>query len=113
MRDPVSARATLGTAPWVSIKPYSTVWPSGSGNETGVQVCPAREPGCEASADAGLPKGGAFPRYLANAFAEEGKREIKKQRPETASPQNATDEHQVESVTSHIREKLREMKPHA
>jgi len=56
-------------------------------------------------------KGNAFPRYLANAFAEEGKREIKKQRPDARTEAAATEEHQVESVTSLIREKLRDMKP--
>ncbi|MCA2958877.1 MAG: FliO/MopB family protein [Silvanigrellales bacterium] len=47
-------------------------------------------------------KTSAFPRYLANAFAEESRRELKGQ---------AAEEHQMESVTSLIREKLREMKP--
>jgi len=44
----------------------------------------------------------AFPKYLANAFEQESKKEIKKE-------DNSTDT--VESVTNLIREKLRSMKP--
>ena len=68
-------------------------------------------------------KTSAFPRYLANAFAEESRRELRGQAaeeqptPPRSQARKATteaarsEEHQMESVTSLIREKLREMKP--
>lgn len=61
-------------------------------------------------------KSPAFPRYLANAFADESRRELRAreiQGREPASPadRSDSDEHQMDSVTSLIREKLREMKP--
>jgi flagellar biogenesis protein FliO len=53
---------------------------------------------------------GSFPRYLANAFAEEGRREVR--RGDDSTGRNAPDDEvQMESVTNLIREKLREMKP--
>ena len=67
---------------------------------TNATAKPPTQPAPTAPRAAGT--GTAFPRYLANAFAEEGRREL-------ARPIDANEEVQVESVTNLIREKLREM----
>ena len=60
------------------------------------------------AATVSAPNAGSFPKYLANAFAQESKR-ISPQRNDGS---NATqDDPQLESVTNLIRAKLKEMKP--
>ena len=50
-----------------------------------------------------------FPKYLANAFAQEGNRKLPKR--EAVSAPNQADDQKLEDVTNLIREKLKEMKP--
>jgi hypothetical protein len=60
-------------------------------------------------------KPGSFPKYLANAFAQESNRfsERKNENDESDNQINSerNDDHQLENVTNMIRAKLKEMKP--
>jgi flagellar biogenesis protein FliO len=70
---------------------------------------PAEEPTVAESKPAEPTKGAkaAFPKYLANAFQQEAKRELAKQRETPAG----TEEDSVENVSRMIREKLKTMQP--